>query len=201
GAYAAAHRRARREGRDLGRHAAQDRLGARCGAKRRKERAHHRRPRAACAASRSAYRSGRRHAHQEQVGAHRARTEVRVARIAPSRRVWIFDLDNTLHDATAAIFPSLHVQINEYLKRRLGLDDEGANRMRRDLWMRYGTTLAGLVRHYGEDPRRFLAETHVFPELADVVQHESALRHALARLGGRKLVFSNAPRHYVGQVL
>jgi putative hydrolase of the HAD superfamily len=30
---------------------------------------------------------------------------------------------------------------------------------------------------------------------------ENALRHALARLGGTKLVFSNAPRHYVGQVL
>jgi len=33
-----------------------------------------------------------------------------------------------------------------------------------------------------------------------VVSH-NALEHALARLGGRKLVFSNAPRHYVEQVL
>ena len=31
--------------------------------------------------------------------------------------------------------------------------------------------------------------------------HENALRHALVRLGGTKLVFSNAPRHYVEQVL
>ena len=46
-----------------------------------------------------------------------------------------------------------------------------------------------------------LAETHVFPELADMVVHENALRHALDRLGGTKLVFSNAPRQYVWQVL
>src|SRR2546426_6618258 len=39
---------------------------------------------------------------------------VRVARLEPSRRVWIFDLDNTLHDAAAGIFPSMHEQINAY---------------------------------------------------------------------------------------
>jgi putative hydrolase of the HAD superfamily len=126
---------------------------------------------------------------------------VRIARLAPSRRVWIFDLDNTLHDATAAIFPSMHEQINAFLRRQFGIDEEAANRMRRELWLRYGTTLKGLMRHHGTDPRRFLAETHVFPELADIVVHENALRHALARLGGMKLVFSNAPRHYVRGVL
>jgi putative hydrolase of the HAD superfamily len=126
---------------------------------------------------------------------------VRVARLAPSRRVWIFDLDNTLHDATARIFPSMHGQINAFLQREFSVDEEGANRMRRDFWLRYGTTLNGLMRHHGTDPQRFLAETHVFPELADLVVHENALKHALGRLGGMKLVFSNAPRHYVEGVL
>ena len=115
--------------------------------------------------------------------------------------MWIFDLDNTLHDATAHIFPAMHEQINAFLKGEFSIDEEGANRMRRDLWLRYGTTLNGLMRHHGTDPRRFLAQTHVFPELADIVVHENALKHALARLGGVKLVFSNAPRHYVRGVL
>jgi putative hydrolase of the HAD superfamily len=126
---------------------------------------------------------------------------VRIARLPPSRRVWIFDLDNTLHDAAVNIFPAMHGQIQDFLKRNFGLDEEGASRMRRDFWLRYGTTMNGLVRHHGTDPRRFLAETHVFPELADMVVHENALRHALARLGGRKLMFSNAPRHYVQEVI
>jgi putative hydrolase of the HAD superfamily len=126
---------------------------------------------------------------------------VRIARLPPSRRVWIFDLDNTLHDARVHIFPSMHAQIQDFLKKQFGLDDEGASRMRRDFWLRYGTTLRGLMRHHGTDPRHFLAETHVFPELADMVVHENAVRHALARLGGTKLVFSNAPRHYVEEVL
>lgn len=115
--------------------------------------------------------------------------------------MWIFDLDNTLHDARARIFPSMHEQINAYLRRNFGVDEAGANAMRQDFWRRYGTTLRGLMRHHGTDPRHFLAETHVFPELADMVVHENALKHALARLAGRKLVFSNAPRPYVEGVL
>jgi len=115
--------------------------------------------------------------------------------------VWIFDLDNTLHDARARIFPAMHEQINAYLRRHFGVDEAGANAMREHFWRTYGTTLDGLVRHHGVHPRQFLAETHVFPELADLVIRENALQHALERLGGTKLVFSNAPRHYVGQVL
>jgi len=126
---------------------------------------------------------------------------VRIARLPPSRRVWIFDLDNTLHDARVRIFPAMHEQINAYLRRYFGVDAAGADALRQKFWRSYGTTLSGLMRHHGTDPRHFLRETHVFPELADMVVHENALKHALALLGGTKLVFSNAPRHYVEQVL
>ncbi len=119
----------------------------------------------------------------------------------PSRRVWIFDLDNTLHDARARIFPAMHGQIEAFLMRDFNLDAAGASALRDQLWRRYGTTLDGLMRLHGTSPRRFLAETHNFPEMADLVVHENAVRHALRRLGGTRLLFSNAPRHYVWQVL
>jgi len=126
---------------------------------------------------------------------------MKILNVPPSRRVWIFDLDNTLHDARPHIFPSMHGQMNAWLMRRYGLDEDGANALRRFFWERYGTTLKGVVRHYGEDPKKFIGETHRFPELGAMVVGESALGHALARLGGRRLVFSNAPRHYVEEVL
>ncbi len=34
-----------------------------------------------------------------------------------------------------------------------------------------------------------------------MVVHENAVRHALARLPGRKIIYSNAPRHYVDEVV
>jgi len=126
---------------------------------------------------------------------------VKLARLPPSRRVWIFDLDNTLHDARARIFPAMHEQINAYLRRYFGVDAAGADEIRSRFWRTYGTTLNGLMRHHGADPRHFLRETHVFPELARMVVRENALKHALGRLGGTKLVFSYAPRHYVEEVL
>jgi len=126
---------------------------------------------------------------------------MRIVRYPPSRRVWIFDLDNTLHDARPHIFPSMHTQMNDYLKRRFGLDEDGANGMRRFFWERYGTTLRGLVRHHGEDPKKFIRETHRFPELGAMVVGDNTLGHALSRLQGKRLVFSNAPRHYVEEVL
>src|SRR5436853_2156885 len=110
----------------------------------------------------------------------------RIARLPPSRRVWIFDLDNTLHDARPRIFPSMHQQINAYLRRYFNVDEAGANEIRLRFWRTYGTTLNGLMRHHGADPRHFLRETHVFPELADMVVHENALKHALKLLGGTK---------------
>jgi len=126
---------------------------------------------------------------------------MRICRVPASQRVWIFDLDNTLHDARPEIFPEMHRQIGAYVQRRFNVDAERADAIRRGFWQTYGTTLKGLMRHYGEDPRRYLRETHQFPELASMVVRENALKHAFARLGGRKLVFSNAPRHYVEGVL
>lgn len=126
---------------------------------------------------------------------------MRLVGLPPARRVWFFDLDNTLHDAHARIFPSMHEQINAYLMRRFEVDEDGANAMRRGFWEKYGTTMEGLARHHGTDRAEFLRATHQFPELADMVVHENAVRHALARLPGRKIIYSNAPRHYVDEVV
>ena len=71
---------------------------------------------------------------------------MRISRLPPSRRVWIFDLDNTLHDARSRIFPAMHDQINAFLKREFSIDDAGANAMRERFWRTYGTTLEGLAK-------------------------------------------------------
>lgn len=119
-----------------------------------------------------------------------------------SQRVWLFDLDNTLHDAGPHIFPAISRAMGEYVARKVGLDETAAHALRDHYWHRYGATLTGMVRHHGVDPHHFLAETHDFlDELPHMVVHDRALRHALRKLPGRKIVFSNAPRGYVEAVL
>jgi putative hydrolase of the HAD superfamily len=116
-------------------------------------------------------------------------------------RVWIFDLDNTLHNATPHIFPHINRSMTSYLQKHLQLDEVAANNLRIDYWQRYGATLTGMMRHHGTDPDHFLQQTHQFPELDKMVLREPRLSHVLKALSGKKIVFSNAPQHYAHAVL
>lgn len=119
----------------------------------------------------------------------------------PTSPTWLFDLDNTLHDASPHIFPHLSRSMTAYLREHLALDEADANAMRVSYWKRYGATLNGLVRHHGTDPRHFLWHTHQFPELARMIVADRAALAAIDQLPGRKVVFSNAPRHYAEAVI
>ena len=93
-------------------------------------------------------------------------------------RVWVFDLDNTLHNASPHIFPHINRAMTSYLQVHLGLDEAAAGELRRHYWQRYGATLIGLMRHHATDPRHFLRATHDFPELGKMVVHEPVcVRH------------------------
>ena len=116
-------------------------------------------------------------------------------------RAWLFDLDNTLHDADAHIFPRLGYAMREYIGRLLNLDEAQAGELRMRYWKRYGATLLGLMRHHDVDPRDFLRQTHQFHDLASLVVAERGLKAMLERLPGRKIIFSNAPFSYTRRIL
>lgn len=115
--------------------------------------------------------------------------------------VWLFDLDNTLHNAQDYFFPQINQQMTMYLQQHLALSHDQANTLRVKYWQQYGATLTGLMRHHKIKPHHFLWHTHQFPALRQHVQAEMGLRHTLRRLRGRKIVFSNAPYHYVWAIL
>lgn len=118
-----------------------------------------------------------------------------------ANKFWIFDLDNTLHNATPHIFPHINRSMTAYLQQHLRLDEEAASALRVYYWRRYGATMSGLMRHHGTRPEHFLWHTHQFPELERMVLREPRLRHVVKALPGRKVVFSNAPERYVHAVL
>lgn len=116
-------------------------------------------------------------------------------------RVWIFDLDNTLHNATPHIFPHINRSMTAYLQEYLQLNVEEADSLRMEYWQRYGATLSGLIKHHNTNPDHFLWHTHQFPDLNKMVLREPRLRGVLQQLPGKKIVFSNAPQHYARAVL
>jgi putative hydrolase of the HAD superfamily len=114
--------------------------------------------------------------------------------------VWLFDLDNTLHDARWA-FAALHRAMGEYTARTLQLSLDDAKALNHHYWHRHGATLLGLVRHHGVKPAHFLADTHRLPGLEQQLSVHRADIAALARLRGRKFILTNAPRAYALRVL
>jgi putative hydrolase of the HAD superfamily len=117
------------------------------------------------------------------------------------QKTWLFDLDNTLHNATPHIFPHINRSMTAYIVEHLRVDEAKATQIRQHYWQRYGATLLGLIRHHDIDPRHFLWHTHQFPDLKHMVVFERGLKAMLRRLPGRKIVFSNAPLHYTEAVL
>jgi putative hydrolase of the HAD superfamily len=118
-----------------------------------------------------------------------------------SRLTWVFDLDNTLHNASPHIFPHISRNMTAYLQQHLQLTQDEAGKLRVHYWRSYGATLLGMMRHHDTDPEHFLRETHAFPDLSNMVVYERGLAAMLRRLPGRKLVLSNAPRLYARAVL
>lgn len=114
---------------------------------------------------------------------------------------WLFDLDDTLHHAGAAVFPMINEYMTRYICHHVGVGRTEADRLRTDYWARYGATLAGLQRHHGIAPRHFLMQTHPMESLLPLIETSTQLPLWLKRLPGRKWVFSNGPQHYVEAIV
>ena len=114
-------------------------------------------------------------------------------------RDWIFDLDNCLYPASTGLFALIDERMGAYIQRLLDCDASEAKRVQKAHFHEHGTTLAGLMKTHGVDPCDFLDEVHAIP--LDRVQCDQRLAAALARLPGRRLVFTNGDAPYARRVL
>ncbi len=114
---------------------------------------------------------------------------------------WLFDLDNTLHDASHAAFGPTSRAMSAYMTTHLGIEVDAAVALRQHYWQRYGATLLGLVRHHDVKASHFLHETHQLPGLEQRLRTSAHDRAALKRLKGRRFILTNAPREYALRVL
>jgi putative hydrolase of the HAD superfamily len=120
--------------------------------------------------------------------------------------IWLFDLDNTLHNASHSIFPAINLNMNAFIaqvlhKDGLASDAAAVDTARIAYWQRYGATLLGMVNHHHVRPEDFLREAHRFDDLATMIRAERGLARLLHKLPGRKILLTNAPRRYSRDVL
>ena len=114
-------------------------------------------------------------------------------------RDWIFDLDNCLYPASTGLFALIDERMGAYIQRLLGCDPVEARRVQKRHFHTHGTTLAGLMKEHGVNPRDFLEDVHDIP--LDRVECDERLGRLLPRLPGRRFVFTNGDEPYARRVL
>lgn len=114
-------------------------------------------------------------------------------------RNWIFDLDNTLYPHGARLFEQVDRRITAYVGRVFNVDRDEAYRIQKGFFHTRGTTLSGLMAEHGVDPHEYLADVHDIE--MDVLEENAPLAAAIAKLPGRKIIFTNADLPYAQKVL
>jgi len=112
---------------------------------------------------------------------------------------WIFDLDNCLYPASSELFSLIDERMGAYIQRLLGCSPDEAKVVQKSHFHEHGTTLAGLMKHHEIDPHDFLDDVHDIS--LDRISRNQRLGDALARLPGRKFVFTNGDAPYARRVL
>lgn len=114
-------------------------------------------------------------------------------------RNWIFDLDNTLYPASADLFGLIDQRMTAFIQDLLGLEWRQARDLQKNYFHNHGTTLSGLMGEHDIEPHVFLDYVHDIE--MDVLTEDRRLVEAVARLPGRKLIFTNGDETYARRVL
>ena len=112
---------------------------------------------------------------------------------------WIFDLDNTLYSADSGIFQQVHQLMGEFISKNLSMDMSEAKKLQSKYYKEHGTTLRGLMDNHGIDPDHFLDEVHRLDY--SIVGSNKILNEELHKLEGRKIIYTNANKKHVIDVL
>ena len=112
---------------------------------------------------------------------------------------WVFDLDHTLYTTDAAQQAQMEERICGYVQRHFGLARDAAWEIQKRFLRDHGSTLAGLIRTEHIDPDAYHDEVNDLEALA--LAPDAALRSGLARLPGRRFVFTNNCGRFAKDVL
>jgi putative hydrolase of the HAD superfamily len=112
---------------------------------------------------------------------------------------WLFDLDNTLYPPETEFMALIEQRMTTFVARETGLAPADALALQKRYLHEHGTTLAGLMARHNVDPQAFLTEVH--DVALDRLTPDPAVRAAIRRLPGRRLVFTNGDAGHAERVL
>ena len=112
---------------------------------------------------------------------------------------WVFDLDNTLYPHHVNLWQQVDARIGEFVSGGLKVDATEARRIQKDYYLRYGTTMRGMMTEHGVRADDYLAYVHRIDH--SPLEPNPAMGAAIADLPGRKLILTNGSTDHVDKVL
>ncbi|MBV9565204.1 MAG: pyrimidine 5'-nucleotidase [Bradyrhizobium sp.] len=112
---------------------------------------------------------------------------------------WVFDLDNTLYPHHLNLWQQVDARISEFVGAWLKVSTEEARRIQKDYYLRYGTTMRGMMTEHGVRADDYLAYVHRIDH--SPLEPNPAMGAAIAKLPGRKLILTNGSTDHAGAVL
>jgi putative hydrolase of the HAD superfamily len=115
-------------------------------------------------------------------------------------RFIIFDLDDTIYPRGSGLMQEVGRRIQLWLCNHLGLAWEEATTVRRDYFLRFGTTLGGLIALHDVDVHGYLDFVHDVP-VDEYLTPDPALATVLDGISLRKAIYTNGTSAHGWRVL
>ena len=112
---------------------------------------------------------------------------------------WVFDLDNTLYPHHLNLWQQVDERIRNYIAGFLKITPDEAFRLQKDYYLRYGTSMRGLMEEHGLQPDEYLEIVHQIDH--SPIEPNPGLGDAIAKLPGRKLILTNGTRSHADAVM
>lgn len=112
---------------------------------------------------------------------------------------WVFDLDNTLYPHSVDIWQQVNDLIRGYIENFLKVPPEEATRIQKDYYLRYGTSMRGMMAEHNMPHEEYLEAVHKIDH--SLIAPNPRLGAAIEKLPGRKLILTNGTRKHADAVV
>ena len=114
--------------------------------------------------------------------------------------ILIFDLDKTLYSPENGLFAEVDRRINQYLIKNVGIKKDNVNELRRYYWLKFGTTLNGLMKFHNVDPIHYLEYVHDV-DVKEFISFDKELKKILQHIPYKKFIFTNGYLPFAKRVI
>src|ERR1700757_2877579 len=112
---------------------------------------------------------------------------------------WVFDLDNTLYPHHVNLWQQVDARIGEFVCNWLNVSPAEARKIQKDYYLRFGTTMRGMMTLHGVRADDYLAYVHKIDH--SPLEPNPAMGAAITKMSGRKLILTNGSAGQAGKVL